>query len=120
MALHLEACRWRYTAVLRAAALRRCDQQATVLARRLDRPALARACARQSGRMSQYALTSPPRQSSAACRVKAGATPGYRRFRGHGHAHGRYDSIASPQVPVACKLDAEGPSSAAVWMAWGR
>ncbi len=35
-------------------------------------------------------------------RVKAGATPGYPRFRGAG----RYDSMTFSQVPVGCTLDA--------------
>ena len=37
-------------------------------------------------------------------RVKRGETPGYPRFRGH---H-RYNSITFPQVPVGCKITADG------------
>ena len=36
------------------------------------------------------------------CRLKAGKSPGYPRFRGTG----RYDSLTFPQVPVGCALEA--------------
>jgi putative transposase len=105
----LEECRWLYNHLLadrrdaweeRQEARRLYDQQATLPALKAERPALA-------GVHSQVSQNVAVRIDLAFQaffrRTKAGETPGYPRFRGHG----RYDSITYPQVPVGCKLDAD-------------
>jgi putative transposase len=106
---HLEECRWLYHHLLaerraaweqRQESVRLYDQQATLPALKVARPALA-------GVHSQVVQNVAVRLGLAFQaffrRVRSGETPGYPRFRGQG----RYDRLTFPQVAVGCRLDAE-------------
>jgi putative transposase len=106
----LEECRWLYNRLLeerktaweqRQESVRLYDQQATVPTLKVERPALAGV---QSQVLQNVAVRIDLAFQAFFRRVRAGEQePGYPRFRGQG----RYDSLAFPQVPVGCKLDAE-------------
>jgi putative transposase len=105
----LEECRWLYNHLLaerrdawehRQESLRWYDQQATLPARKAERPALAGV---QSPVLQNVAVRLDLAFQACFRRCKAGETPGYPRFRGIG----RYDSLTFPQIPVGCRLDAE-------------
>jgi putative transposase len=105
----LEECRWLYNELLaarraaweqRQSSLRLYDQQATLPALKVARPALAGV---QSQVLQNVAVRIDLAFQAFFRRVKAGETPGYPRFRGKG----RYDSITFPQVPVGCRLEAD-------------
>jgi putative transposase len=105
----LEECRWLYNHLLaerrdaweeRQASLRLYDQQATLPALKAERLTLASV---HSQVLQNVAVRIDLAFAAFFRRVKTGETPGYPRFRGQG----RYDSLAFPQVPVGCKLDAE-------------
>jgi putative transposase len=102
----LEECRWLYNHLLaerrdaweqRHASLRLFDQQATLPVLKAERPTLAQV---QSQVLQNVAVRIDLAFQAFFRRCKAGAEPGYPRFRGPG----RYDSIAFPQVPVGCRL----------------
>jgi len=104
-----EECRWLYNELLaarraaweqRREPLRLYDQQATLPALKVTRPALAEV---QSQVLQNVAVRIDLAFQAFFRRVRAGETPGYPRFRGQG----RYASITYPQVPVGCKLDAD-------------
>ena len=108
----LEECRWLYNELLaarrdaweqRQESLRLYDQQATLPALKVGRPALA---AVQSQVLQNVAVRIDLAFQAFFRRVRAGEgakKSGYPRFRGTG----RYVSITFPQVPVGCKLNAE-------------
>jgi putative transposase len=105
----LEECRWLYNHLLaarrdawqgRQESLRLYDQQATLPALKVERPALARVNAQV---LQNVAVRIDLAFQAFFRRVRTGETPGYPRFRGKG----RYASITYPQAPSGCKLDAE-------------
>ncbi|HEX6819662.1 MAG TPA: transposase [Ktedonobacterales bacterium] len=111
----IEECRWLYKHLLAGRrdawqehqkSLGLYDQQATLPTLKAERPSLA-------GVHSQVLQNVAVRSDLAfqaffrRCkseRTKAGEAPGYPRFRGKG----RYNSITFPQVPIGCRLEAEG------------
>ena len=105
----LEECRWLYNRLLeerktaweqRQESVRLYDQHAMLPALKAERPALAGV---QSQVLQNVAVRIDLAFKAFFRRLKAGETPGYPRFRGHG----RYDSFTFPQVPVGCHLDAQ-------------
>jgi putative transposase len=120
-----EECRWLYNHLLaerraaweyRQESLRLYDQQATLLALKVARPALVEV---QSQVLQHVAVRIDLAFQAFFRRVRSGEKPGYPRFRGKGC----YASITFPQVPVGCKLaaDAEetwGARSAAGVVEW--
>src|SRR5258707_3036143 len=104
----LEACRWLYNHLLAARrdaweqsqqSLRLYEQQATLPALKIERPALAQV---QSQVLQNVAVRIDLAFQAFFRRVKTGEqAPGYPRFRGQG----RYDSLTFPQVPVGCRLE---------------
>jgi putative transposase len=105
----LEECRWLYNHLLaerrdawekRQESRRLYDQQATLPALKAERPSLANV---HSQVLQNVAVRLDLAFQAFFRRVKTGEAPGYPRFRGPG----RYDSLAFPQVPVGCRLDAE-------------
>jgi len=118
----LEECRWLYNDLLaarrdaweqRQESLRLYDQQATLPAGKVGRPALAGV---QSQVLQHVAVRIALNLAFQAFfrRVRTGSTgegekkPGYPRLRGTG----RYASLTYPQVPVGCKLDGESATEA--------
>jgi putative transposase len=106
----LEECRWLYNELLaarrdaweqRQESLRLYDQQATLPALKAARLTLADV---QSQVLQNVAVRIDLAFQAFFRRVKAGETPGYPRFRGTG----RYASLTYPQIPVGCKLEADG------------
>jgi putative transposase len=106
----LEECRWLYNHLLaarrdaweqRQESLRLYDQQATLPALKVERPALAGV---HSQVLQNVAVRIDLAFQAFYRRCKAGEDPGYPRFRGPG----RYDSLTFPQVPVGCRIDTEG------------
>jgi putative transposase len=102
----LEECRWLYNELLaarrdawqeRQESLRLYEQQATLPALKVARPALAGV---QSQVLQNVAVRIDLAFQAFFRRVRTGETAGYPRFRGKG----RYASITYPQVPVGCKL----------------
>jgi len=104
----LEECRWLYNHLLaerrdaweqRQESLRYYDQAMRLPALKVERPALAGV---HSQVVQNVAVRIDLAFKAFFRRCKAGETPGYPRFRGHG----RYTSITFPQVPVGCRFDA--------------
>src|SRR5260370_11727988 len=99
----LEACRWLYNHLLAARrdaweqsqqSLRLYEQQATLPALKIERPALAQV---QSQVLQNVAVRIDLAFQAFFRRCKTGEqAPGYPRFRGQG----RYDSLTSPHVPA--------------------
>src|SRR6516165_1800789 len=109
LAQQLEECRWLYNHLLaarrdaweqRQESLRLYDQQATLPALKVERPALAGV---HSQVLQNVAVRIDLAFQAFFRRCKTDEIPGYPRFRGKG----RYDSVTFPQVPVGCRLDAE-------------
>jgi putative transposase len=105
----LEECRWLYNHLLavrrdeweqRQESSRYYDQPMNLPALKVERPVLAGV---HSQVLQNVAVRIDLAFKAFFRRCKAGETPGYPRFRGQG----RYASIAFPQVPVGCLLDAE-------------
>ena len=103
----LEECRWLYNTLLAARrdawkqrheSLRLYDQQATLPALKVARPALVGV---QSQVLQNVAVRIDLAFKAFFRRCAAGETPGYPRFRGVG----RYESLTFPQAPVGCTLD---------------
>ncbi len=106
----LEECCWLYNHLLaerrdaweqRQESLRYYDQAMSLPALKVERPALAGI---HSQVLQNVAVRIDLAFKAFFRRVRGGETPGYPRFRGHG----RYASITFPQVPVGCRLGAEG------------
>lgn len=105
----LEECRWLYNRLLeerktaweqRQESVRLYDQHAMLPALKAERPSLAGV---QSQVLQNVAVRIDLAFKAFFRRCKAGETPGFPRFRGHG----RYDSLTFPQVPVGCRLEPE-------------
>src|SRR5258707_10018468 len=105
----LEECRWLYNHLLaerrdaweqRQESLRYYEQATNLPALKAERPMLASV---HSQVLQNVALRLDLAFKAFFRRCKAGEQPGYPRFRGKG----RYDSLTFPQVPAACKLDAD-------------
>src|SRR5713101_9477414 len=105
----LEECRWLYNHLLatrrdarqeRQESLRLYDQQATLPALKVERPALAGV---HSQVLQNVAVRIDLAFQAFFRRVKAGEQPGFPRFRGRD----RYDSFCYPQAPSGCKLNGD-------------
>jgi putative transposase len=109
MCATLDECRWLYNHLLEARksaweerqeTLRLYDQHATLPALKVERPQLSTV---HSQVLQNVAVRIDLAFKAFFRRVKAGAKPGYPRFRGRD----RYDSFCFPQAPSGCKLSGD-------------